>query len=98
MQYDGCYAPNLSRRGALADYGTMRDALAATGRPILFSACGWNAWYAPRGGALAHSWRIAPDCDEVEGEKREKREKRGRRGREEGEEGEKEKREKGAGW
>ena len=39
----------------------MRDALNATGRPILFSLCGWNPWYAPVGKSLGNSWRIGPD-------------------------------------
>ena len=44
LKHDGCYAPNLRRRGALDDYATMRDALNATGRPIVYSLCGWNSW------------------------------------------------------
>ena len=47
----------------------MRDALNSTGRPIFFSLCGWNAWYAPPdpavgyggGKTLGNSWRIGPD-------------------------------------
>ena len=39
----------------------MRDALNATGRPIFFSLCGWNEWYAPVGQSLGNSWRIGPD-------------------------------------
>ena len=34
---------------ALREYAEMRDALNATGRPIFFSLCGWNSWYAERG-------------------------------------------------
>lgn len=30
-------------------YAKMRDALNATGRPIYYSLCGWNRWYAPSG-------------------------------------------------
>eukprot|EP01048_Picozoa_sp_COSAG05_P032593 COSAG05_NODE_12579_length_462_cov_1.278237_1_plen_91_part_10 len=38
-------------------------------RPILFSLCGWNAWYSPPdpalgyggGKTLGNSWRIGPD-------------------------------------
>ena len=41
----------------------MRDALNATGRPIYFSLCGWNSWYAPPGATLGNSWRIAGDCN-----------------------------------
>jgi hypothetical protein len=39
----------------------MRDALNASGRPIVFSLCGWNPWYAPTGAALGNMWRIGPD-------------------------------------
>lgn len=39
----------------------MRDALNKTGRPIFFSLCGWNNWYAPVGMSLGNSWRIGPD-------------------------------------
>lgn len=63
LKHDSCWASSQPAR-AFAAYGRMRDALNATGRPILYSLCGWNAWYAPVGGSLANSWRIAPDCDE----------------------------------
>ena len=46
---------------AFADYAEMRDALNATARPIYFSLCGWNTWYAPEGDRLGNSWRIAGD-------------------------------------
>ena len=41
----------------------MRDALNATGRPILFSLCGWHDWYSPVGAALGNSWRISGDVN-----------------------------------
>lgn len=39
----------------------MRDALAATGRPILFSACEWGVQDPARwpASAVANSWRIS---------------------------------------
>ena len=46
---------------AFSDYAEMRDALNATGRPVYFSLCGWNTWYAPQGDRLGNSWRIAGD-------------------------------------
>ena len=61
LKYDSCYG---LASAAFERYGAMRDALNSTGRPILFSLCGWNAWYAPRGASLGNSWRIAPDTDE----------------------------------
>ena len=47
----------------------MRDALNATGRPIVFSLCGWNPWYSNPdpslgyggGKTLGNLWRIGPD-------------------------------------
>jgi hypothetical protein len=43
---------------AFLQYAKMRDALNATGRPIFFSLCGWEEWYAPMGYSLGNSWRI----------------------------------------
>jgi len=63
LKYDSCWASN-DHDAAFKQYGAMRDALNASGRPVLYSLCGWNAWYAPRGAELANSWRIAADCDE----------------------------------
>jgi len=37
--------------------------LNATGRPVFFSLCGWNSWYAPVGDSLGNSWRIDGDGD-----------------------------------
>ncbi|KAK7048717.1 alpha-galactosidase [Favolaschia claudopus] len=44
-------------------FTTMRDALAAAGRPILFSACEWGVQDPARwpGGSVANSWRISND-------------------------------------
>jgi len=39
LKYDWCYTDNINPKGA---YTLMRDALAATGRPILFSMCEWG--------------------------------------------------------
>ena len=62
LKEDSCYA-GQGHEEAFAQYAKMRDALNATGRPVYFSLCGWNAWYAPAGGALGNSWRIAGDCN-----------------------------------
>jgi len=48
---------------AFQEYGQIRDALNATGRPVFFSLCGWNSWYAPVGYSLGNSWRIDGDGD-----------------------------------
>ncbi|MBC8096466.1 MAG: glycoside hydrolase family 27 protein, partial [Akkermansiaceae bacterium] len=39
LKYDWCNAEDLNAKGA---YTTMRDALYATGRPIVFSICEWG--------------------------------------------------------
>ena len=52
---DSCNA-SQDHNDAFAQYATMRDALNMTGRPIYFSLCGWNSWYAPVGGTLGNSW------------------------------------------
>jgi len=61
LKEDSCYASG-DHQEAFLQYGAMRDALNATGRPIYFSLCGWNSWYAPEGWSLGNSWRIAGDC------------------------------------
>jgi len=62
LKEDSCNAPG-DHPTAFQQYGAMRDALNATGRPIYFSLCGWNSWYAPTGWSLGNSWRIAGDCN-----------------------------------
>lgn len=59
-QEDSCNAAS-DHETAFAEYALMRDGLNATGRPIFFSLCGWNAWYAAVGGALGNSARIGQD-------------------------------------
>ena len=52
-----------------AQYGLMRDALNATGRPVFFSLCGWEDWYAPVGKDLGNSWRTGQDDSNWDGVK-----------------------------
>ena len=59
LKYDWCDTENLNAKGA---YQTMRDALHATGRPILFSICEWGdnepwKW----GEEMGHMWRVTGD-------------------------------------
>lgn len=59
LKYDWCNTENLNAKGA---YQTMRDALHATGRPILFSICEWGdnepwKW----GEEMGHMWRVTGD-------------------------------------
>src|SRR5690554_300360 len=59
VKYDWCDTENINPEGA---YTTMRDALHATGRPMLFSICEWGdhqpwLWATDVG----HSWRISGD-------------------------------------
>lgn len=66
LKYDWCFTDGLKAEGA---YLTMREALAATGRPILFSLCEWGnskpwEWAAEVG----HMWRTTGDiCAKWEG-------------------------------
>lgn len=65
LKEDSCNAPT-DHATAVAQYGKMRDALNATGRPIYFALCGWSAWYAPVGKQLANSWRVGYDVNQWE--------------------------------
>lgn len=61
LKYDWCYTDGMD---APAAYKLMRDALTATGRPIVFSIVEWGMnkpweW----AGALGHLWRISRDID-----------------------------------
>jgi alpha-galactosidase len=61
LKEDSCYATSIFHKEAFREYALMRDALNKTNRPIFFSICGWNPWYAPVGSDLGNSWRISPD-------------------------------------
>jgi alpha-galactosidase len=59
LKYDWCNTENINPIGA---YTTMRDALYATGRPIVFSICEWGdnkpwEWATP----IGHMWRVSGD-------------------------------------
>ncbi len=59
LKYDWCHTENLNAKGA---YQTMRDALYATGRDIVFSICEWgdnDPW--KWGEEMGHMWRISGD-------------------------------------
>jgi len=59
VKYDWCNTPDMNAKAA---YATMRDAIAQSGRPMLFSMCEWgmsNPW--EWAGQVAHSWRTTPD-------------------------------------
>jgi alpha-galactosidase len=63
LKYDNC---NNQKRPALARYHAMGDALAATGRPIVFSLCEWGSnrpwtWGRSVGGNL---WRTTGDIQD----------------------------------
>lgn len=68
LKYDWCYA---GTRNAEEAYGTMADALKATGRPILFSMCEWGTnkpWLWARD--IGNSWRATGDIyDKWEGKR-----------------------------
>jgi alpha-galactosidase len=59
LKYDWCNTDGLKAEGA---YTTMRDALFATGRPIVFSLCEWGnnkPWEWAK--AVGHLWRTTGD-------------------------------------
>lgn len=61
LKYDNCNNNGIS---AQTRYTTMRDALQATGRPILFSLCDWgqeNVW--TWGANVGNSWRTTGDIN-----------------------------------
>ncbi len=62
LKYDWCSTDGVDPKIA---YPTMRDALKATGRPIVFSMCEWGRsqpWTWARG--VAHLWRTTGDIDD----------------------------------
>ena len=59
LKYDWCNTEDLNPRGA---YMTMRDALYAAGRPVVFSLCEWgnsDPWLWARD--VGHLWRTTGD-------------------------------------
>jgi alpha-galactosidase len=71
LKYDWCSSENINAVGA---YTTMRDALYAAGRPIVFSICEWGdnkPWEWGKG--IGHLWRTTGDithcwdCEENHG-------------------------------
>jgi len=62
LKYDWCSSDGVDPRIA---YATMRDALQATGRPIVFSMCEWGRnkpWEWARG--IGHLWRTTGDIQD----------------------------------
>jgi alpha-galactosidase len=62
LKYDWCHAEGLDAKTA---YTTMRKALDATGRPIVFSMCEWGTakpWLWARG--IGHLWRTTGDISD----------------------------------
>jgi alpha-galactosidase len=62
LKYDWCHTDGVDPRIA---YPTMRDALRATGRPIVFSLCEWGRsqpWTWARG--VGHLWRTTEDIQD----------------------------------
>lgn len=74
LKYDWCYVEGKDKEGHpwVSDprpevlYGRMRDALAASGRPIVFSLCNWGhfepwLW----GPAIGNLWRTTDDIQDT---------------------------------
>jgi alpha-galactosidase len=62
LKFDWCNSDGVDPKIA---YPTMRDALRATGRPVLFSMCEWGSnkpWTWARG--VAHIWRTTGDIQD----------------------------------
>ena len=62
LKYDWCNADGVDPKIA---YPTMRDALRATGRPVVFSICEWGRnkpWEWARG--VGHLWRTTGDISD----------------------------------
>src|SRR5437764_114097 len=63
LKYDNCNnAGSTTREQYIARYSAMRDALARTGRPIVYSLCEWgvnNPW--EWGGDVGNLWRTTGD-------------------------------------
>ncbi|WP_440902264.1 ricin-type beta-trefoil lectin domain protein [Actinosynnema sp.] len=65
LKYDNCYNQGIDARQR---YTTMRDALLATGRRIVFSVCEWGEnqpWTWARD--VGHLWRTTPDITDTWG-------------------------------
>jgi len=63
LKYDWC---NTGKRNAEEAYSTMRDALKATGRPIVFSLCEWGTakpWLWAKD--VGNLWRTTDDISDV---------------------------------
>ncbi|HPR89632.1 MAG TPA: alpha-galactosidase, partial [bacterium] len=63
LKYDWCYSDDLNAKGA---YTTMREALAAAGRPIVLSLCEWGSnkpWEWARD--VGHLWRTTGDITAI---------------------------------
>jgi alpha-galactosidase len=72
LKYDYCHCPDYASKNndymmAIDRFGTMGDALEATGRPIVFSICEWGPrspwlWGKDVGG---HLWRTSYDVADI---------------------------------
>jgi hypothetical protein len=61
LKYDNCYNQGIPAQGR---YQAMGDALAKTGRPIVYSLCSWGEEnVASWGGSVGNLWRTTGDID-----------------------------------
>ncbi|MCC9306559.1 NEW3 domain-containing protein [Kitasatospora sp. RB6PN24] len=61
LKYDNCYNQGIP---GLQRYSVMRDALAATGRPIIYSICSWGTdGVAGWGSGVGNLWRTTGDIN-----------------------------------
>src|SRR6185369_1601618 len=59
LKYDNCPAPSPDSATLQARYGKMAEALAATGRPIVYSLCAWSCY--EWGIGMGQLWRTTSD-------------------------------------
>ena len=60
LKYDNCLPTTLDQR---TQYQTMKDALTATGRPIVYSLCAWNFY--EWGIGMGQLWRTTSDIKDT---------------------------------
>jgi alpha-galactosidase len=65
LKYDNCYIPAGRENDPemQIDYTAMRDALQATGRPIVYSICAW--WFHPWMPSVGQLWRTTTDITDT---------------------------------
>src|SRR6476620_2808949 len=62
LKYDNCAHQDTTKEQSFRRYSAMRDALEATGRPIVYSLCLWGQFDVHTWGSrVGHLWRTTGD-------------------------------------